>query len=915
MLLKICILGLGLAMLATYHPAAAAAAEPLTPAASENQVAGAETVGVSVPFETSHKHPEAAVHSEEGFHTAHRISVRATADPADYSMNLLPTKERPELNPVLSALINEDVMKSIEAKRAIEEEELAEVRREIEEAALAELAQRATEAPAPQLTTQPSATKKIDNLDDDVVVDPHDDFVNQNFPLEGAGSENSKKSRIEIKKGPNGQDYEYEYVYYYEEDDDAAAPAKPAVVESAGDPDTRGKTRYTNIERSTPASPSENSLQSGKAKGRSSSSVSDRDPAEDIELERLPVNTRFPSRGKNIEVPPTPALDSLETAAERKKISVKRPSLELVDSETFNTDEKQQKGSRNGDNELKPVIAVEQEQAAAAAAAAKERELKKQEEQKKQQQKEEQQDLDPEGITDEAEQTTPSMEKAALDLYAILTNENLNNEQTTSADGALDDANVTTLSPDTASTDEDDGSLTTLQDELSSTSSTTTTTTTTTTEAPTTTTTTTTTTTVTPSLFGGRRSGLNGLAGRNRFKLRDGGAGASAGATSTTSTTEAPATEATKTGRNRFSRPSIGGRSRPGARTTASPESNPAPAPGAEEEVVAAKEVKPVSSGFARGRPRNRFNLRGSTTSSTTERSAEEASDGSASPDAVPSTTARSTLRGRPGLGLRGRSRSTTTKAPAGEGSGSPADDSPTSEEGKAAAAPAAAPAESVRPSRFNLHRAGGNRLLPRGKLGRAGVSTEAPKADAPEDSAADSTSHHNDVKGAVEATEGAEKTEGGDAAGAGATAGPVSGFNRLKNRPRLNALHKTDAAKPKTAAGAGAASSPAAVAPRKINPLLAKRRLHLGGAAAAAATSTTEVPAEEEHSSSDGASGEQAAKEEATAGSEEAGSDSAAKDQDTTEAAETTTKQQARGLGLLGQRRRLPLRKPGTIL
>ncbi|SPP88857.1 mucin-19 [Drosophila guanche] len=896
MLLKICILGLGLAMLVTYHPAAAAAAaaepQPLTPSESQR----AEETVASVPFETSHKHPEA--HSEDGFHTAHRISVRAT-DAADYSMNLLPTKERPELNPVLSALINEDVMKSIEAKRAIEEEELAEVRREIEEAALAELAQRTTEAPVPQLTTLPSATKKIDNLDDEVVVDPHDDFVNQNFPLEGAGSENSKKSRIEIKKGPNGQDYEYEYVYYYDEDEDAAAPSKPTVVEAAGDPETRGKTRYTNIERSTPASPSENSLQSGKAKGRSSSSSASvvSEPAEDIELERLPVNTRFPSRGKNIDVPPTPALDSLETAAERKKISVKRPSLELVDSETFNTDEKQQKGSRNGDNELKPVIAVEQEQAAAAA---KERELKKQEEQQAQ--------GELAGITDEAEQTTPSMEKAALDLYAILTNENLNNEQTTSDDGALEDA--TTLSPDTASTDEDDGSLTTLQEELSSTSSTTTSTTsTTTTEAPTTTTTTTT-TTATPSLYGGRRSGLNGLAGRNRFKLREGGA--AAGATSTTSTTETPATEATKTGRNRFSRPSIGGRSRPGARTTASPESSSAAASaaGAEEEVVAVKEVKPVSSGFARGRPRNRFNLRGSTTSSTTERSAEEAADGSASPDAVSSTTARSTLRGRPGLGLRGRSRTTTTKAPAGEGS--TADEATNSEEGKAAAAPAAAPAEGVRPSRFNLHRAGGNRLLPRGKLGRAGVSTEAPKAEAPEDSAADSTSHHNDVKGAtVEATEGAEKTEGGDAAGA--AAGPVSGFNRLKNRPRLNALHKTDAAKPKAAAGA--APSPAAVAPRKINPLLAKRRLHLGGAAAAAATSTTELPTEEEHASSDGDSAEHTGKEESNAGSDESGSDGAAKDQDTTEAAETTTKQQARGLGLLGQRRRLPLRKPGTIL
>lgn len=51
---------------------------------------------------------------------------------------------------------------------------------------------------------------------------------------------------------------------------------------------------------------------------------------------------------------------------------------------------------------------------------------------------------------------------------------------------------------------------------------------------------------------------------------------------------------------DRFSRPSIGGRARPGARTTASPE--PAAEPAVEEEIAPAKEVKPVSSGFARGR-------------------------------------------------------------------------------------------------------------------------------------------------------------------------------------------------------------------------------------------------------------------------------------------------------------------------
>lgn len=72
------------------------------------------------------------------------------------------------------------------------------------------------------------------------------------------------------------------------------------------------------------------------------------------------------------------------------------------------------------------------------------------------------------------------------------------------------------------------------------------------------------------------------------------------------------------------------------------------------------------------------------------------------------------------------------------------------------------------------------------------------------------------------------------------------------------------------------------------------------------------EAPAEEEQRSD--ASGEQA-KEDAAPAAVAADAESGDKEQETTEAAEATTKPQARGLGLLGQRRRLPLRKPGTIL
>nr|XP_036227663.1 mucin-5AC [Bactrocera oleae]XP_036227664.1 mucin-5AC [Bactrocera oleae]XP_036227665.1 mucin-5AC [Bactrocera oleae]XP_036227666.1 mucin-5AC [Bactrocera oleae] len=795
-----------------------------------------------INFETSHKRPD-----ENDFQTSHKIPRHSFLPETDLdllqgTMNLLPTKERPELNPVLSALINEDVMKSIEAKRAIEKEELEQIKTEIDAARKQkeEDERRVAETSYAVLTTAAPISKA--ELDEDFNVG----FVDQAINLDAAGTDN-KKSRIEIKKGPNGQDYEYEYVYYYEDEEDAKPSEAPAKVDSS----ERGKSRYSNIERTT-AAPASNSLVSNKAKGRSSS-LND-SSADDVEAERLPANTRFPSRGKNVDAQPTPAIDSLENAAEKKKISVKRPSLELVDSATFNTDEKQVKGIRNSDTETKSAIAIEQEQAAAAAAAE-----KKEAEEKKRRQPtigSDEESVTVKDADEEVEQTTLSMEKAALDLYAILQNENFNMDMTTDADTEL-----TTVLPDT--TNSDDEGLTTLVDEEPSSTSTTTTTTTT---EPTTTTTTTTTTTAAPSLFGGKRPGLNS-AGRNRFKLNKGGKSEA----STTTTTETPAPEAPKTGKNRFSRPSIGGRARPGARTTTAA---PAPAAEEDEEIAAPKEVKPVSSGFGRGRPRNRFNLRSTT---TTEKPAGADAEEANEEAPISSTTARTLRGGRPQLSLRGRSRTTTAK---------PAPEEEHKEEEAAASAaeekPAPAPAKPA--SRFA--RPGANRLLPRGKVAR---TTEAPAAD---DSAADS-SHHNDVKGEENGEEGAEKaTE--------AEAKPAShhGLNRLKTRPQL---HKTENAKPNAA--------PAPVAARKINPLLAKRRLQLGH-------STTEAPAEEDNATAaeESKTEEESAPAAASADAPAAENADSAKDE-TADEAETTTKQQARGLGLLTQRRRLPLRKPGTIL
>lgn len=51
------------------------------------------------------------------------------------------------------------------------------------------------------------------------------------FSLETSPSEQKHHSRIQIKKGPNGQDYEYEYVYYYYDEDE---PTKTDPVNDSG---------------------------------------------------------------------------------------------------------------------------------------------------------------------------------------------------------------------------------------------------------------------------------------------------------------------------------------------------------------------------------------------------------------------------------------------------------------------------------------------------------------------------------------------------------------------------------------------------------------------------------------------------------------------------------------------------------
>lgn len=59
-----------------------------------------------------------------------------------------------------------------------------------------------------------------------------------------AGSSSNQQSRVEVKKGPNGQDYEYEYVYYYydDEDNDTIATAGEKSHVTASPPTTTSTT-------------------------------------------------------------------------------------------------------------------------------------------------------------------------------------------------------------------------------------------------------------------------------------------------------------------------------------------------------------------------------------------------------------------------------------------------------------------------------------------------------------------------------------------------------------------------------------------------------------------------------------------------------------------------------------------------
>lgn len=182
-----------------------------------------------------------------------------------------------------------------------------------------------------------------------------------------AGSE-KQRSRIQIKKAPNGLQYEYEYIYYYYDDEDEGKKEKEPITNQHDGPakneiiNKGDKSRYNSSEKSNVLGPSSNEIlpsgRNNKARGRQ---LGDEDV---VGEERLPANTRFPPRSRNLNTTPLPEEENKPTRGRgrvkattdsfvssepdsspeesqstrgRTRQNIRRPSLDLVDSVSFNT--------------------------------------------------------------------------------------------------------------------------------------------------------------------------------------------------------------------------------------------------------------------------------------------------------------------------------------------------------------------------------------------------------------------------------------------------------------------------------------------------------------------------------------------------------------------------------------------------
>jgi hypothetical protein len=129
-----------------------------------------------------------------------------------------------------------------------------------------------------------------------------------------AGSENNKQSRIEVKKGPNGQDYEYEYVYYYydDEDNDTIATAGEKSHVSASPPTTTSTTtqristsgkRYlptaSQIDSSEEANHASSTRGRGRNRGQPQGAIDDENQSEHFESKPSNGRQRYTTIERN----------------------------------------------------------------------------------------------------------------------------------------------------------------------------------------------------------------------------------------------------------------------------------------------------------------------------------------------------------------------------------------------------------------------------------------------------------------------------------------------------------------------------------------------------------------------------------------------------------------------------------------
>lgn len=117
----------------------------------------------------------------------------------------------------------------------------------------------------PVLTTVPPTTGyDYIPINFDTIDDINTGLLSSNVKLETAGSEQKQHSRVQIKKGPNGQDYEYEYIYYYYDEDEegkdgkvksstTAAPvhnSHDGPQKAENDIQVKSRNKYSSIDRS-----------------------------------------------------------------------------------------------------------------------------------------------------------------------------------------------------------------------------------------------------------------------------------------------------------------------------------------------------------------------------------------------------------------------------------------------------------------------------------------------------------------------------------------------------------------------------------------------------------------------------------------------------------------------------------------